>query len=135
MTQLAFESTSLLPMVGASGAIAAVMGAYLTLYPTSPITILNPFLPLWFFFGLFFELPAWVVALEFFFVNLYYGVLSSHADRGGVAFFAHVGGFVAGLVLVRFFMAGRTKLLADRWSGWRPPERRPRGDDDTPYYR
>jgi len=60
-------------------------------------------------------------ALEFFFVNLYYGVLSSHADRGGVAFFAHVGGFVAGLVLVRFFMAGRTKLLADRWSGWRPP--------------
>jgi membrane associated rhomboid family serine protease len=142
MTQLAFDSTSLLPMVGASGAIAAVMGAYLSLYPTSPITILNPFLPLWFFFGLFFELPAWVVALEFFFVNLWSGLQShalergSHATtQGGVAFFAHVGGFMAGLVLVRFFMVGRTKVKSDRWSGWRPPERRRRPDDDTSFYR
>ena len=95
MTQMAIDPASNIPMVGASGAIAAVMGAYLSLYPSSPITILNPFVPLWFFFGLFFELPAWVVAVEFFVVNLMSGMSSLASSRhglGGVAFFAHVGG-------------------------------------------
>jgi len=123
-TQMAIDPTSTIPMVGASGAIAAVMAAYLTLYPSSPITILNPFLPLWFFFGIFFELPAWVVAIEFFVVNLLSGVSSLSSARhgmGGVAFFAHIGGFIAGLVLVRMFMVGRSAQRADAWSGWRPP--------------
>ena len=48
-------------MVGASGAIAGVLAAYVTLYPRAPITVLNPVLPLWLFFGLFIELPAWLV--------------------------------------------------------------------------
>ena len=140
MTQMAMDPGSTLPMVGASGAIAAVMAAYLSLYPTSPITVVNPFLPLWFFFGIFFELPAWVIAIEFFVVNLLSGMSSLASARhgmGGVAFFAHVGGFVAGFVLVRFFMIGRTKQMADRWSGWRPPERRRAsgGWDDSRYYR
>ena len=52
---------SAVPMVGASGAIAGVLAAYLSLYPSSPITCLNPIFPLWFFFGLFIELPASVV--------------------------------------------------------------------------
>ena len=56
MTQMAVGPTSTIPMVGASGAIAAVMGAYLSLYPTSPITVINPVPLLWFFFGFFFEL-------------------------------------------------------------------------------
>jgi membrane associated rhomboid family serine protease len=138
-TQMAMDPGSKVPMVGASGAISAVMAGYLMLYPTSPITVVNPIPLLWFFFGLFIELPAWVVTLEFFILNLLSGVSSLDSSRhgmGGVAFFAHLGGFVAGFVLVRFFMIGRTKQRADRWSGWRPPERRrPDGWDDSRYYR
>lgn len=119
---------SVVPMVGASGAIAGVLAAYLSLYPSSPITCLNPFFPLWFFFGVFIELPAWVVVPLWFVTNLWsgFGALAS-ADRatGGTAWFAHIGGFLAGLVLLRVFMIGRTKQQADRWSGWRPPPRRP----------
>src|SRR5258708_30563035 len=70
MTQMAMNPGSAIPMVGASGAIAAVMAAYLALYPASPITVLNPVFILWFFFGIFLELPAWVIALEFFAMNL-----------------------------------------------------------------
>jgi membrane associated rhomboid family serine protease len=139
VTQMAIDPGSKVPMVGASGAISAVMAGYLMLYPTSPITVVNPVPLLWFFWGLFIELPAWVVTLEFFVLNLLQGVSSLESSRhgmGGVAFFAHLGGFVAGFVLVRFFMIGRTKQRADRWSGWRPPERR-RSDswDDSRYYR
>jgi membrane associated rhomboid family serine protease len=124
MTQMAMDPLSTIPMVGASGAIAAVMAGYLSLYPTSPITVLNPILPLWLFFGIFWELPAWVVALEFFILNLLSGMsslASARSGMGGIAFFAHVGGFVAGLIFVRFFMIGRTRRDALRWSGWRPP--------------
>src|SRR5262249_45315030 len=117
--------------VGASGAIAAVLGGYLALYPRSPITVINPFIIvpiLIFFFPLFIELPAWVVALVFFFMNLWSGfgtlAMPVHGAQGGVAFFAHVGGFVAGLVLIQLFMIGRSRQQADTWSGWRPPTRR-----------
>ena len=79
------------------------------------------------------------VTLEFFVINLLAGVSSLDSARhgmGGVAFFAHLGGFVAGFVFVRFFMIGRERLTADRWSGWRPPERRrSSGWDDSRYYR
>jgi membrane associated rhomboid family serine protease len=135
LTQMGFSPDSTIPMVGASGAIAAVMGAYLALYPSAPITVLNPVFLLWFFFGMFFDLPAWVVAGEFFILNLLYG-LSGEGNHSPVAFFAHVGGFVAGLVLVRFFMIGRTKARADRWTGWRPPPKRRISEWDEPrYYR
>jgi membrane associated rhomboid family serine protease len=102
ITQMVMDPGSHIPMVGASGAIAAVMAGYLSLYPRSPITVLNPFLPLWFFFGLFLELPAWVIAIEFFALNLFSGVSSLASARhgmGGVAFFAHVGGFIFGAVV------------------------------------
>lgn len=123
--QMAIDPSSVVPMVGASGAIAAVLGAYLTLYPRSPITVLNPVPLLWFVFGFTFELPAWFIALEWFFVNLLggFGAIAAGAS-GGVAFFAHVGGFVAGLLLVRLFMIGRQRMRADVWSGWRTPPRR-----------
>jgi membrane associated rhomboid family serine protease len=140
LTQVAVGPSSQVPMVGASGAIAAVMGAYLSLYPTSPITVINPIPLLWFFFGFFFELPAWVIAGQFFILNLLSGQALLAQNRGletgGVAFFAHVGGFVAGLVLVRIFMAGRTKVQADRWQGWRPPPKRRISEWDEPrFYR
>jgi membrane associated rhomboid family serine protease len=139
LTQMFTDPSSMIPMVGASGAIAAVMAAYLVLYPASPITVLNPFIPLWFFFGLFFELPAWVVAIYFFGVNLFMGWTSRvgpHQNMGGVAFFAHIGGFLAGLLLVHLFMSGRPRRQAEKWSGWRsPPRRRASEWDGPPYYR
>jgi rhomboid family protein len=128
IAQAATDPLSTVPMVGASGAIAGVLAAYLSLYPTAPITCLNPILPLWFFFGLFIDLPAWVVVPLWFATNLFSGfgaLASAKQATGGTAWFAHIGGFLAGLVLLRLFMVGRTKQTADRWSGWRPPARRP----------
>lgn len=60
-TQLAMSAGSPVPVVGASGAIAAVTGAYLLLYPRVPILMLNPFPPLWLFLGFTFVVPAWFV--------------------------------------------------------------------------
>ncbi|MCC6558227.1 MAG: rhomboid family intramembrane serine protease [Polyangiaceae bacterium] len=124
--QVLVDPTSPVPMVGASGAISGVLAAYGSLYPRSPITVLNPILPLWFIFGLFFELPAWIVILEYFVVNLLNGLGALGGRGGGVAFFAHLGGFVAGLILIRFFMIGRTAREHERWKRWRRPPRRPR---------
>jgi membrane associated rhomboid family serine protease len=124
--QILIDPFSQTPMVGASGAIAGVLAAYGSLYPRAPITVLNPILPLWFFFGIFIELPAWVVILEFFVVNLIngFGALERGASTG-VAFFAHLGGFVAGLVLVRILLKEPRGRDHDRWEGFRPPRPRP----------
>ena len=130
--QVLIDPTSTVPMVGASGAIAGVLAAYGSLYPRSPITVLNPVPLLWLFFGLFFELPAWMVIALFFVVNVmeaYLGLLSG--VHGGVAVFAHLGGFVAGLFLVRLFVAQKLRRGYDAWSGFRPPRRRtPQGPWD-----
>lgn len=123
--QIAMDPSSMMPMVGASGAIAGVLAAYGTLYPHSPITILNPIPLLWFAFGLVFELPAWLVIAEFFVMNLLNGVSSLGSQMGGVAFFAHLGGFVAGLVLVRVLVRGRPPRGHVHWHGFRPAPRRP----------
>jgi membrane associated rhomboid family serine protease len=133
MTQVAVAPFSIVPMVGASGAIAGVLAAYVSLYPHSAITVLNPIPLLWIFFGLFFELPAWVVILEFFIVNVVNSFSSAalaNGESGGVAFFAHIGGFVAGLFLVRLFVR-RPPRDPDPWRGFRgsprpagPPPRR-----------
>jgi membrane associated rhomboid family serine protease len=121
--QFLVDPSSPVPMVGASGAIAGVLGAYMVLHPNAPITVLVP-PPLLFFVGLFIELPAWIVAGGWFAWQLLSGVGSLGAvGGGGVAFFAHVGGFVAGLLLIRPFHTGRERIDRDRWSGWRPPPR------------
>jgi membrane associated rhomboid family serine protease len=126
LVQVAMGPHSTIPMVGASGAIAGVLGGYMVLYPFAPIKLLN-FPPLWFFLGLFIELPAWLVTGLWFLWNLVSGVGRLGTDGGGgVAFFAHVGGFVAGLLLVRAAMSGRTRAPGRwRWSGLRPPAPRP----------
>lgn len=104
------DPTSMIPMVGASGAIAAVLAAYMVLYPRSPITV-------WVFFIVFFDFPAWFVIALFFLVNLWDAF--TNMAQGGVAFMAHVGGFLGGLVLVRVFMAGRRRLDDyARWQRW-----------------
>ncbi|MGE0460351.1 MAG: rhomboid family intramembrane serine protease [Vicinamibacterales bacterium] len=100
LSQAAMDPASRIPMVGASGAIAGVMGGYFVLYPHSRVLTLFPF-PL-----MLFEVPA------IFFLGLWFviqflsglGSLAAAADGGlpgGVAFWAHVMGFVAGVVLVR----------------------------------
>jgi membrane associated rhomboid family serine protease len=124
LAQTVVDPSSTMPMVGASGAIAGVLAAYGSLYPRSPITVLNPILPLWFFFGITFELPAWVLILLFFVTNLFGGYASIGGTGGGVAFFAHLGGFVAGALLIRAFVKERREH--ERWERFRSP-RIPRG--------
>jgi membrane associated rhomboid family serine protease len=122
LAQIMIDPTSAVPMVGASGAIAGVLGAYLVLYPRAPVTVLNPIPPLWFLLGLFIVFPAWLVVGEWFLWQLLSGVGSLGAEvGGGVAFFAHIGGFIAGLLLIRPAMAGRRKAPSSRWHGWQPP--------------
>jgi membrane associated rhomboid family serine protease len=96
IAQMAIDPSSRVPMVGASGAIAGVMGAYLVKFPKSRVVML-----FWFFFFFTFDLPAWFM-LVYWFGLQFAGGLGSIAEttQGGTAFFAHLGGFVAGIVLV-----------------------------------
>ena len=110
LSQALLNPESLVPMVGASGAIAGVMGAYLVLYPHSRVLMLFPF-PVFLF-----ELPAVVFLVIWFLIQFLNGVnqlpiFEHDAISGGVAFWAHVMGFVAGLVLVVFMKRPeRTKV-------------------------
>ena len=96
LAQVLMDPTSRVPMVGASGAIAGVMGAYLVKFPRSRVKMLAFLL-----FIFTFELPAWLMLIYWFALQVFGGVGSvTEAAQGGVAFFAHVGGFVTGAVLV-----------------------------------
>ena len=96
--------SSQLPTVGASGAIGAALGAYLVLYPQSRVAT---FIPLGFFFTLRL-LPAAVVLIMWFILQLFSGVLSlGMEDVGGTAFWAHIGGFVFGVVIGLFYRGNR----------------------------
>jgi len=96
IAQMAIDPFSRVPIVGASGAIAGVMGAYLVKFPRSHVVML-----FWFFFFFTFDLPAWFMLAYWFALQFVSGVGSiAEASQGGTAFFAHVGGFVAGIVLV-----------------------------------
>jgi membrane associated rhomboid family serine protease len=90
---------SLIPTVGASGAISGVMGAYLVLYPRVKIETLF----ILFIFIRIFPVPAWLVLGEWLLVQVLSGY-ATPAAGGGVAFLAHIGGFVGGLVLVKLFV-------------------------------
>ncbi len=126
--QVLVAPMSPVPMVGASGAISAVLAAYAFLYPRSPITVLNPVPLLWLFWGLFLQFPAWLVIAIFFVLNLWNALAMS--SQGGVAFMAHVGGFVGGAVLLGLFMAGRQRLDDyARWQQWAQRRRRMQRDE------
>jgi membrane associated rhomboid family serine protease len=114
--QVLADPTSTLPMVGASGAIASVLAAYVFLYPSSPITVVNPIPLLWLFWGLFLSFPAWLVIGLWFLVNLWDAF--AQQAQGGVAFMAHVGGFIGGAALWRVFTSGRERLEYARWQRW-----------------
>ncbi len=101
--QIASSPASPVPMVGASGAIGGVMGAYVVLYPRAPVHLLV-------FLGFFvttFVVPAFVMLGYWFLLQVLGGLPQlGGGSGGGVAFWAHVGGFVAGLVLVFLFRDG-----------------------------
>lgn len=99
-----FNPLSRIPSVGASGAIAGVMGAYFVLFPSARVLTLVPFL-----FVFFLWLPAWIVLGYWFVVQFLSGAATSIAyssqTTGGIAFWAHVGGFVAGIAMIKLFPA------------------------------
>jgi membrane associated rhomboid family serine protease len=98
--QTVLNTDSLVPMVGASGAISGVLGAYLLLYPRVRVHTLI-ILPIYITTV---ALPAYVMLGYWALLQLLGGAGSlADLERGGVAFFAHIGGFVAGIVLVRIF--------------------------------
>lgn len=97
-TQVYIEPTSVVPMVGASGAIAGVLGAYVILHPRARVLTL---IPIFVFFQLI-ELPAFVFLGLWFLMQIGSGLLALQigSDAGGVAWWAHIGGFVAGAALL-----------------------------------
>lgn len=116
--QMAVNPASPVPMVGASGAISGVMGAYIVLYPRVRVHMLI-------FLGFFITtigVPAWLMLGYWFLLQFVGGIPAVASEGGGVAFWAHAGGFVAGAVLIfvfrdRALLARRSQALA--WSGWR----------------
>jgi len=92
-----------IPLVGASGAIAGVLGAYYKLFPYASVRALV-FL---FFLYTLMDLPATLFIIIWFVLQLLYGLSSLGDVGGGVAFWAHIGGFVAGILLVRLFVPRR----------------------------
>jgi membrane associated rhomboid family serine protease len=101
ITHILLNAGSEVPTVGASGAIAGVMGAYFLLFPRARVLTLVPLI----IFFTFWWLPAWIVLGYWFLLQFFSGATTSIAysnpNSGGVAFWAHVGGFVAGIVLIK----------------------------------
>ena len=110
--QIWVDTGSAVPMVGASGAIAAVLGGYVVLYPRATIAaIIFPF----FFWA--FPVPAFVLIGLWFFLQLFYGAASIGTAVGaseGVAWWAHIGGFATGLVLIWAFRGEGSRRPAGR---------------------
>jgi membrane associated rhomboid family serine protease len=127
LTHIFTNGGSQVPTVGASGAIAGVLGAYFVLFPRARIIAMLPIL----FFPFFFEVPAVMYLLFWFLTNLLSGTLSGLGPQNvrGVAWWAHVGGFAAGVVLHRLFLEPKGRRGRRRepdefgiegpW-GWRP---------------
>ncbi len=115
--QGAFAATSQTPMLGASGAIAGVLGAYFLVYPHARILTLVPVFILFYLF----EIPAYVFLGLWFLMQFLQGSIflsSASLSGGGIAWWAHVGGFGAGVLLINFFRRGQGGRRAARrlWS-------------------
>ena len=108
------------PMIGASGAIGGVLGAYLLLHPNARVLVV---IPLGFFFHPM-RIPAWIVLGLWFLFQL---IASGGSSEGGVAYWAHIGGFVAGAILVIFFKRRDVRL----WNFSGPQLSVPPGFEDT----
>lgn len=118
LLQVALEPDSMVPMVGASGAISGVMGAYLVLYPRVRVFTL---VPLGFFITSI-ALPAWGMLIYWMVLQLLGGFTRiGSGQEGGVAFWAHVGGFAAGAILVKLFERP-DRVRSHRSTQWRPDQ-------------
>jgi membrane associated rhomboid family serine protease len=115
LAQVITSPASAIPMVGASGAISGVMGGYLVLYPRVRVFCLL----ILGFFVTSVALPAWMMLVYWLVIQFVSGLAAFGGDVGGVAFWAHVGGFVAGVVLVKLF-ARDDYLAAHRMHHWHP---------------
>ncbi len=111
--QVVISPHSAIPIVGASGAIAGVTGAYFLFFPRARIVTLVPV----FIFLQVVELPAVFFLLVWFLFQLLLGVgsLGAHAAAGGVAFWAHIGGFLAGLGLAPLLAPPRPRVTRTAW--------------------
>ncbi len=114
LTQWAFDTASSVPNIGASGAISGVLGGYFVLYPRARVLTGIPLAPLFLYLA---EIPAFIVLLTYFALQLLAGgaALVAPEQSFGIAYFAHIGGFVAGLLLAR--------PMATRWRRRRRSER------------
>ena len=123
--QIAVDTTSTIPTIGASGAIAGALGAYLLLFPYSRVTT-----AVIFFFITVVRIPAFVL-LGFWFVIQFFGGVGSLGlqGQGGVAYWAHIGGFLTGLIVVALYKLARGESIWPRGPGGGP-----RGDSDSPQY-
>lgn len=103
LVQISINTASMVPNIGASGAVAGVLGAYMLLFPRARVVTL---LPLFFVFTMV-EIPAFFFLGFWFFMQLAGGTAqlgNRNPFSGGIAFWAHIGGFVAGVVLLRLFL-------------------------------
>jgi len=98
LAQIVMDSGSIIPMLGASGAISGVLGGYLLLFPTRRVRAL--------IFSFLTEVPAFVALGLWIGFQIIQGYFAS-SETGGVAYAAHIGGFIAGLVLIKVFAIGR----------------------------
>ena len=104
MTQVLMDTQSQVPMVGASGAIGGVLGAYLINHPNAKVLVLIPFG----FFSQLLKIRALYV-LGFWFILQFINSFLSSSSVGGVAYAAHIGGFISGVILILFFNKKSTK--------------------------
>ncbi len=110
LTQYFFAADSFIPMLGASGAIAGVLGAYFAMFPNHKVDTLVPI----FGFPAIVGIPASLMLFYWFFTQIFSGVLSigvSSTEMGGVAFFAHIGGFAFGWLVAKIVNVGRVESL------------------------
>ena len=113
MTQVLIDTHSQIPMVGASGAIGGVLGAYLINHPNAKVLVLIPFG----FFTQLIKIRALYV-LGFWFVLQFINSAMMSSEGGGVAYAAHIGGFVSGMILILFFnkkVKRKTKVIKGPW--------------------
>ncbi len=109
MAQAFLDTGSTVPVVGASGAVSGLFGAYLVLHPRSHVNVLVPIFIVWDVV----QLPAWIVLVFWFVVQLIYDIAGPEVG-GGVAIRAHIGGFVAGMIMAPVFLrvTGRRERVA-----------------------